>query len=291
MATSYHNQRPNRASRTGNSLSAGATGDLSAARNAARRSGGGRPPRSSSSRQRGSRASNFMRYAADNRIVQAIYGFTTGPSRYVFFGLVVLAVLIGVYFPVRDLYTAYRTGDILERQLEVRNAYNEQLEGEVNRLLSTEGIEDVAREELGLVMPGEHSVTVIGIDDEPAEEGDGTKDPDSIPNPNDASAEAEDAEKASDDGEASKDTDPKDAEQKDANAEDADSKTDADSDDSANKANEAGDAEKSENPTTSSEVEEAELAVVDDAPWYIKLLDVLFFYQGVEGQTVMSTGE
>lgn len=229
-----------------------------------------------------------MRYAADNRIVQAIYGFTTGPSRYVFFGLVVLAVLIGVYFPVRDLYTAYRTGDILERQLEVRNAYNEQLEGEVNRLLSTEGIEDVAREELGLVMPGEHSVTVIGIDDEPAEEDDGTKDPDSFPNPNDASAEAEDAENASDDGEASKDTDSKDAEQKDANAEDADSKTDADSDDSAD---EAGDAEKSENPTTSSEVEEAELAVVDDAPWYIKLLDVLFFYQGVEGQTVMSTGE
>ena len=225
-----------------------------------------------------------MRSAADSRIVQAIYGFTTGPSRYIFFGLVTLAVLIGVYFPVRDLYTAYRTGDILARQLEVRNAYNEQLEGEVDRLLSTEGIEDVAREELGLVMPGEHSVTVIGIDDEPAsEEDDGTKDPEGIRTSGDDASEGEDAEGASGEGEATDAADQKDAAQKGD-----ESKADAASDDSAN---EAGAASKSEDPTTSSEVEEAELAVVDDAPWYIKLLDVLFFYQGVEGQTVRSTGE
>lgn len=230
-----------------------------------------------------------MRYAADNRIVQAIYGFTTGPSRYIFFGLVTLAVLIGVYFPVRDLYTAYRTGDILERQLEVRNAYNEQLEGEVDRLLSTEGIEDVAREELGLVMPGERSVTVIGIDDEPAsEEGDGTRDPESIRTSGDDASEGEDAEGASGEGKAADAADQKDADQKDADQKDDESKADAASDDSANEVDAAN---KSESPTTSSEVEEAELAVVDDAPWYIKLLDVLFFYQGVEGQTVKSTGE
>lgn len=168
--------------------------------------------------QRGSRrTSGFMRYAADNRVVQAVYQLTTGPARYAFYGLIVLAVAISVYFPVRDLYAAYRTGDILERQLEVRNDYNKGLEDDVDHLLSTEGIEDIAREDLGLVLPGEHAVTVTGIDPE--------------------------------------DTDEEDA---------------------------AG---------TSSEVEQAEQAAAEEAPWYIKLLDVVFFYQGVEGQTVASTGE
>lgn len=165
--------------------------------------------------RRSHHTSGLMRYAADNRIVQAVYQFTTGSTRYLFYGLVVLAVGIGLYFPVRDLYTAYRTGDILERQLEVRNDYNEVLEDKVSRLLSTEGIEDIARENLGLVMPGEQVVTVTGV-------------------------EAEES-----------------------------------SDDSA----------------TASEVENAELAVVSDAPWYIKLLDAVFFYQGVEGQVVSSAGE
>ncbi|WP_418739420.1 FtsB family cell division protein [Enorma sp.] len=157
-----------------------------------------------------------MRYAADNRIVQAVYQFTTGSTRYLFYGLVVLAVGIGLYFPVRDLYTAYRTGDILERQLEVRNDYNEVLEDKVSRLLSTEGIEDIARENLGLVMPGERVVTVTGVEADESSSGDSL---------------------------------------------------------------------------TASEVENAELAVVDDAPWYIKVLDAIFFYRGVEGQVVSSAGE
>ncbi len=200
-------------------VGAGRAGDASGAvrgshetgrASAAGRGGTGRNPR------RSHHTSGLMRYAADNRIVQTVYQFTTGSTRYLFYGLVVLAVAIGVYFPVRDLYTAYRTGDILERQLEVRNDYNEVLEDKVNRLLSTEGIEDIARENLGLVMPGEQVVTVTGVE----------------------------ADESS-------------------------------SDDSA----------------TASEVENAELAVVDDAPWYIKVLDAIFFYRGVEGQVVSSAGE
>lgn len=177
---------------------------------AAGRGGTGRSPR------RSHHTSGLMRYAADNRIVQAVYQFTTGSTRYLFYGLVVLAVGIGLYFPVRDLYTAYRTGDILERQLEVRNDYNEVLEDKVSRLLSTEGIEDIARENLGLVMPGERVVTVTGVEADESSSGDSL---------------------------------------------------------------------------TASEVENAELAVVDDAPWYIKVLDAIFFYRGVEGQVVSSARE
>ena len=101
-----------------------------------------------------------MRYAADNRVVQTTYAITTGPWRFAFYGVVAAAIALSVYFPVRDLYAAYRTGDILERQLAVRESYNKTLETEVNKLLSTEGIEDAARRNLGLVMPGEHAVEV-----------------------------------------------------------------------------------------------------------------------------------
>ncbi len=189
---------------------AAATGTRGATRSSERAGSG-------ATRRGSHRTSGFMRYAADNRAVQAVYQFTTGPARYAFYGLIALAVAISVYFPVRDLYAAYRTGDILERQLEVRNDYNKGLEDDVNHLLSTEGIEDIAREDLGLVLPGEHAVTVTGID-------------------------------------------PEDTDEKDATG-------------------------------TSSEVEQAEQAAAEEAPWYIKLLDAVFFYQGVEGQTVASTGD
>ena len=36
---------------------------------------------------------------------------------------------------------------------------------------------------------------------------------------------------------------------------------------------------------------EAEQAALADAPWYIKMLDALFFYQGADGQAVASSGE
>lgn len=207
-------------------------------------------------RARGRRASNLMRYAADSKFVQMVYGFITGPTRPIFIGLVALAVAIGVYFPVRDLYSAYRTHDILQRQLEVRDAYNADLEREVDSLLSTEGIEDAAREELGLVLPGEHAVTVVGLDEE-GEEQDG---------------------KAETSGSDERDTSKTD----DASEEAASG--DEPSDDPAS-------SEPSEEGSASAKVEEAERAAADEAPWYIKVFDVVFLYGGVEGQTVASSGE
>lgn len=215
------------------------------------------------------RRSNFMRYAADNRVIQAIYSLTTGPARFAFYGLVVLAVGIGVYFPVRDLYAAYRTGEILERQLEVRSEYNKGLENEVDSLLSKEGIELAAREKLGLVMPGEHAVKVLGADaaeDDSADGSDGTAADASADDSTDGSAAD-----ALSDGAASSD------------AGDSAASGAATGDD----ASAAGAAE----PKTSNEVEEAEAAVAAESPWYIKVLDAVFFYNGVEGQTVASAGE
>ena len=46
----------------------------------------------------------------------------------------------------------------------------------------------------------------------------------------------------------------------------------------------------SEVPTTASEAEKAESAIIEDAPWYIKVLDTVFFFGGTEGETVSSTG-
>lgn len=47
----------------------------------------------------------------------------------------------------------------------------------------------------------------------------------------------------------------------------------------------------SSEPSSLSELEKAEQAVVDDAPWYTKALDTLFGFTGVAGQEVASTGK
>ena len=107
---------------------------------------------------------NFMKYAADNRVIRAIYEFTTGRTKPLAIALVVLAVVAGLYGPVRDYYVAYRTGDIIARQLQVSEQYNESLQSDISRLLSKEGIEDEARTKFGLVMPGEKSLEVKGLD-------------------------------------------------------------------------------------------------------------------------------
>ncbi|VWM20893.1 Uncharacterised protein [Collinsella intestinalis] len=42
---------------------------------------------------------------------------------------------------------------------------------------------------------------------------------------------------------------------------------------------------------TSAEVEAAERAVLENSPWYWKVLDVLFGFDGAKGMAVVSTGE
>lgn len=165
--------------------------------------------------------SDFMHYANDNAVVKAIYDFTHGPQRGLFIGIVVVLVLVSLYFPVRDLYVAKRSNDILAKQVEIRQQYNDELQKSVDKLLSEEGIKDAATEDLGLVMPGETKIDVLGLDD--------------------------------------------------------------DSDSSSSK--------KSSNAKKASEVAKEIEEVGKDAPWYIHTLDMLFGFNGVEGQTVVSNGK
>lgn len=165
--------------------------------------------------------SDFMHYTNDNAVVKAIYDFTHGPQRGLFIGIVVVLVLVSLYFPVRDLYVAKRSNDILAKQVEIRQQYNDDLQKSVDKLLSEEGIKDAASEDLGLVMPGEKRIEVQGLDD--------------------------------------------------------------DSDSSSSK--------KSSNAKKASEVAKEIEEVGKDAPWYIQTLDMLFGFNGVEGQTVVSNGE
>lgn len=165
--------------------------------------------------------SDFMRYANDNAVVKAIYDFTHGPQRGLFIGIVVALVLVSLYFPVRDLYVAKRSSDILTKQVEIRQQYNDGLQKSVDKLLSEEGIKDAASEDLGLVMPGEKRIEVQGLD--------------------------------------------------------------GDSD--------ASSSQKSSNAKKASEVAKEIEEVGKDAPWYIQALDMLFGFNGVEGQTVASSGE
>ena len=165
--------------------------------------------------------SDFMHYANDNAVVKAIYDFTHGPQRGLFIGIVVALALVSLYFPVRDLYVAKRSSDILAKQVEIREQYNDELQKSVDKLLSEEGIKDAATEDLGLVMPGETRIDVLGLDD--------------------------------------------------------------DSDSSSSK--------KSSNAKKASEVAKEIEEVGKDAPWYIQTLDMLFGFNGVEGQTVVSSGE
>ena len=164
--------------------------------------------------------SDFMHYANDNAVVKAIYDFTHGPLRPLFIGIVVALVLVSLYFPVRDLYVAKRSSDILAKQVEIRQQYNDEMKKDTDKWFSEEGIKDSARD-LGMAMPGEKRIEVQGLDE--------------------------------------------------------------DSDSSSSK--------KSSNAKNASEVAKEIEEVGKDAPWYIKTLDMLFGFNGVEGQAVASSGE
>ena len=215
----------------GGSAYAGADRSASASRPSAQMNtsadGPVRPPRSSAqTHDRSSRASSrlsgsdFMHYANDNAVVKAIYDFTHGSLRPLFIGIVVALALVSLYFPVRDLYVAKRSGDILAKQVEIREQYNDEMKKSIDKWLSEEGVKDTARG-LGMVMPGETKIDVQGLDD--------------------------------------------------------------DSDSSSSK--------KSSNAKKASEVAKEIEEVGKDAPWYIQALDMLFGFNGVEGQTVASSGE
>lgn len=109
--------------------------------------------------------SDFMHYANDNALVKAIYDFTHGSLRPLFIGIVVVLALVSLYFPVRDLYVAKRSNDILAKQVEIREQYRDEMKKDTDKWLSEEGIKDRARE-LGMVMPGEKRIEVQGLDED-----------------------------------------------------------------------------------------------------------------------------
>lgn len=109
--------------------------------------------------------SDFMHYANDNAVVKAIYDFTHGSLRPLFIGIVVTLALVSLYFPVRDLYVAKRSNDILAKQVEIREQYRDEMKKDTDKWLSEEGIKDRARE-LGMVMPGEKRIEVQGLDED-----------------------------------------------------------------------------------------------------------------------------
>lgn len=164
------------------------------------------------------RPSSFMKYAADNRFVQAIYAFTTGATKPLFIAIVVVCLAVGLYGPVRDYYVAWRAGGILEQQVEIREGYNGGLKSEVDAYLTDEGVEDAARRDLGLVKEGETRIEVTGTDD-------------------------------------------------------------------------ASDMDASDGVSTSAEADEAEAQVAQEVPWHLKMLDAIFGFTGVDGQSVASTGD
>ena len=257
------------ASRTG-ATRADARFSRASSRDAAAARGRSRASGASARSSRTSKRSNFMRYASDNRVVQAVYGITTGPYRFLFYGAVALAVLLSLYFPVRDLYIAHRTNEILQRQLEIRETYNDGLQKDVDKLLSTEGIEDEARSSLGLVMPDEKRLEVKGLDE--AQQKDSSSDTDGEAGADDPDADGADSSADNEDTPAGEG-----AAADDANASKGDDASqDVTPEDAA--------------PSNSTEAEAAERAVTQDSPWYIQMLDALFFFNGVDGQRVASTG-
>lgn len=209
------------------------------------------------------RQSSLMKYANDNRVVRALYDFTSGPYRAVFYALVAAVIAFGIYFPVRDLYIAHRTNGILQEQLAIREKYNDSLEKEVNKYLSQEGIEEAAREQ-GMVMPGETPIDVQGAD-QLTDGGQGAGE--------DGSTDGAQADGAADSGDAADS----------ANGGAANGRDDGSKGSAADPS--------SDEPSTSAEVERAEREVYANSPWYYKVLDSLFFYSGPEGQIVKSTGE
>lgn len=236
------------------------------------------------------RQTNFMKYAADNRVVQAVYAFTT-TYRPLFIALVAAALAVGIYFPVRDFYIAHRTQNILQAQLDIRKKYNDSLGKEVDQYLSQEGIEDAARKNLGMAMPGEKTITVEGLDKDGnpiVKQSEGTDEATTDGAAGDADSQNGQSSATATDDEVGTDT----ADEADDKKEDSGKLKGADAADKS-KTGSASDsaADSDKDPTTSAEAEAAERAVLENSPWYWKLLDTIFFFDGSNGMAVTSTGE
>ena len=88
--------------------------------------------------------------------------------------LVVIVVLVlMLYPPIKTLYGASRTNALLSTQLNSVTATNDTLQGEVDNLMTREGIEDEARRR-GYVAEGDTPVDMSGVEDSGGASSDST---------------------------------------------------------------------------------------------------------------------
>ena len=126
--------------------------------------------RAASRRRSEAQRNNLMKYAGDNAFVQLVYDIVAGRFRFVFYAAVVAVVLVSLYGPVADLYAAHRTNAILQEQQAIGQRYTDDLQGQVDKLLSKEGIESAAREQ-GMAKPGEQPIIIEGLPDDGEDSG------------------------------------------------------------------------------------------------------------------------
>lgn len=117
-------------------------------------------------RARGAGSGSLIRYATDNVFVRAVYALTTGPLRFAFYAVVAFAVGASLYVPLRGWYIAARSEEVKTDLYQEQSASNAAKQETVDKLLSQEGIKEIARSKLGLVEPGEVSGMVVGLGDE-----------------------------------------------------------------------------------------------------------------------------
>jgi cell division protein FtsB len=77
---------------------------------------------------------------------------------------VVVIVMVSLYAPMRDYYTAVRDEQVLSEQLDQVSSENADLQDSISALQTREGIEDEARRR-GYVESGETAVSVEGLSD------------------------------------------------------------------------------------------------------------------------------
>ncbi|MDP2234750.1 MAG: septum formation initiator family protein [Actinomycetota bacterium] len=82
----------------------------------------------------------------------------------------ICVILAWQFYPVmRVQYREAREKSRLEAQLSALKARNTKLRAQVDRLKTPEGVEEIARESLGLVKQGEHAVVIVDASREPTD--------------------------------------------------------------------------------------------------------------------------
>ncbi|MCI1879012.1 MAG: septum formation initiator family protein [Olsenella sp.] len=92
-------------------------------------------------------------------------GFAAAHRLPIIIAAVVIATVVMLYGPVRNLYSAWRSGLDLQATYAATTQSNDQLTNEVDTLMTPEGVQDLARER-GYVGEGEAGVVVEGLSDD-----------------------------------------------------------------------------------------------------------------------------